>query len=149
VILTRLKRLWIALVVLVAVVVGGFAVGRIRGIFGSEKRPSCAHTKIDGTKPFNPKELTYETFGPPVAVAGIGYFDFNADPQRVDGAHFPWSLEVRTTLPAIVLPAIVGNIVAQSDSNTVGSRILVDGACKAESLSHEVNAFTLCRLKAA
>jgi hypothetical protein len=145
VILTGLKRLRIALVELVVVVVGGFTVWRIRGIFGSEKRPSYADTKIDGTKPFKPKELTYEVFGPPVTVADIGYFDINADPQRVDGAHFPWSLKIRTTLPTMVLPTVMGNIVAQSDSDTIGCRILVDRA----GFSHEVNALTFCRLKAA
>ena len=54
---------------------------RLHGIFGSEKRPSYADTKINDTKPFNPKHLTYEVFGPPGTVADISYFDVNADPQ--------------------------------------------------------------------
>ena len=53
------------------------------GIFGSEKRPSYADTKTDDTKPFNPKHLTYEVFGPPGTVADISYFDVHADPQRL------------------------------------------------------------------
>jgi hypothetical protein len=43
----------------------------------------------------------------------------------------------------------VGNIVAQGDSDRVGCRIVVNGVVKAETMSHEVNAFTLCLLKAA
>jgi hypothetical protein len=43
----------------------------------------------------------------------------------------------------------VGNIVAQGDSDSVGWRIVVNGVVKAETMSHEVNAFTFCLLKAA
>ena len=47
-------------------------------------------------------------------------------------------------------PAIVGTIVAQGDSDSVGCRIVVDGVVKAEKITHhEVNAFTFCLLKAA
>jgi hypothetical protein len=123
---------------------GGFTVSRLHGIFGSEKRLSYADTRTDEAKPFNPKHLKYEVFGPPGTVADISYFDVNADPQRVDGVRLPWSLDIATTLPAIV-----GNIVAQGDSDSIGCRILVDGVVKAEKINHEVNAFTFCLLKAA
>lgn len=43
----------------------------------------------------------------------------------------------------------MGNIVAQGNSNTIGCRIVVDGVVKAEKVTHEVNAFTYCVLKAA
>jgi hypothetical protein len=43
----------------------------------------------------------------------------------------------------------VGNIVAQGDSDSIGCRIVVDGVVKAARISHEVNAFTFCLLKAA
>ena len=117
---------------------------RLHGIFGSEKRQSYADTRTDEAKPFNPKHLKYEVFGPPGTVAKISYFDVNADPQHVDGASLPWSLDIATTLPAIV-----GNIVAQGDSDSIGCRIVVDGVVKAEKITHEVNAFTFCLLKAA
>ncbi|GFG73630.1 MmpS family protein [Mycobacterium botniense] len=139
-----LKQLWIPLVVLAVVGAGGFTVARLHGIFGSERQPSYADTRIDTTKPYNPKVLRYEVFGPPGAVAVISYFDVNGDPQRVKGAHLPWSLEfaITPTTPA-------GNVVAQGDSDSIGCRILVDGVVKAEKITHEVNAFTFCRLKAA
>ena len=117
---------------------------RLHGIFGSEKRPSYADTKIDDTKPFNPKHLTYEVFGPPGTVADISYFDVNGDPQRVDGAHLPWSLKF-----AITAATATGSIVAQGDSASIGCRITVDGEVKAEKITHEVSAFTFCLLKAA
>ncbi len=90
-----LRRLWIPLVILVVIGAGGLTVSRLHGIFGSEKRPSYADTRID-TKPFNPKHLRYEIFGPPGTVADISYFDVNADPQHVDGVQLPWSMEITT-----------------------------------------------------
>jgi hypothetical protein len=123
---------------------GGFTVWRLHGVFGSEKRPSYADTRGEDAKPFNPKHLTYEIFGPAGTIADISYFDVNSEPQQVEGAPLPWSLKITTTLPAIM-----GNIVAQGDSNSIGCRIVVDGEVKAERISHEVNAFTFCVLKAA
>jgi hypothetical protein len=126
-----------------AIGVGGFTVWRLH-VFGSQKRPSYADTKHEDTKPFNPKQLTCEIFGPAGTVADISYFDLNSDPQRVGGATLPWSLKLTTTLPAIV-----GNIVAQGNSNRISCRIGVDGEVTAERISHEVNAFTFCGLKPA
>jgi hypothetical protein len=123
---------------------GGFTVWRIHGIFGSDKRPLYSDSATDDSKPFNPKRLTYEVFGPPGTVADIGYFDVNADPKQVDRAQLPWSLNLTTTSAAVM-----GNIVAQGNRNTIGCRIVVDGVVKAEKVTHEVNAFTYCVLKAA
>ncbi len=136
--------MWIPLVILVVIAGGGFTVTRLHNIFGNEKRPSYADTKVNDTKPFNPKHLKYEIFGPPGTTADISYFDVNADPQRIEGAHLPWSLDMATTEATAV-----GSIVAQGDSNSIGCRIMVDGEVKAERISHEVNAFTFCLLKAA
>jgi hypothetical protein len=136
--------LWIPLVILVVVASGAFTVTRLRGVFGSEKRPSYADTKINDTKPFNPKHLTYEVFGPPGTVASISYFDVNADPRHVDDAPLPWSLEF-----ALTEASAVGSVTAQGDSNTIGCRIMVDGEVKTQRISNEVNAFTFCLLKAA
>jgi len=143
-ILRVLERVWIPLVIVVVIVLGGFTVWRIHGIFGSEKRPAYSDSATDDSKPFNPKRLTYEIFGPPGTVADISYFDVNADPKRVDGAQLPWTMKLTTTAAAVM-----GNIVAQGNSDTIGCRITVDGVVKAEKISHEVNAFTFCVLKGA
>jgi nitrate reductase NapE component len=139
-----LQRSWIPLVIVIVVVLGGFTVWRIHGIFGSDKRPSYADSANGDTKPFNPKHLTYEVFGPPGTVADISYFDVDADPKRVDQAHLPWTLNLTTTSAAVM-----GNIVAQGNSGSIGCRIVVDGVVKAEKISHETNAFTYCVLKGA
>ncbi|MCV7235109.1 MmpS family protein [Mycobacterium branderi] len=139
-----MRRVWIPLVILVVIAGGGFTVTRLHNVFGNEKRPSYADTKVNDTKPFNPKHLKYEIFGPPGTTADISYFDVNADPQRIEGAHLPWTLDMATTEATAV-----GSVVAQGDSNSIGCRISVDGEVKAERVSHEVNAFTFCLLKAA
>ena len=116
---------------------------RLHGIFGSQKSPTYADTQINDTKPFDPKHLTYEVFGPPGTVAKISYFDVNADPKRVDAARLPWSLTF-----AMTEQSAVGSVVAQGDSDVIGCRIVVDGVVKAEKVTHETSAFTFCSLKA-
>jgi hypothetical protein len=137
---------WIPLVILVVIGVGGLTVSRLHGIFGSEKRPSYADSKVDDTTPFNSKQLTYEVFGPPGTLANISYFDVNGDPQFVHGASLPWSLTFAATSAAVV-----GSLVAQADinSDSIGCRIESDGTVKAERITHGVSAYTFCLLKAA
>jgi hypothetical protein len=139
-----LSRVWIPLLVLVVIGAGGFTVSRLHGIFGSEKRPSYADTKVNDTKIFNPKHLTYEVFGPRGTVATIGYFDIDGEPQHVEGASLPWSLQFEITKATAM-----GSIVAQGDSDSIGCRIIVDDEVKAERISNQVNAFTSCLVKSA
>ncbi|OBK25781.1 hypothetical protein A5634_25795 [Mycobacterium asiaticum] len=139
-----LSRTWIPLVVLVVLATGAFVVIRVHGYFGSEKRESYADSNLKNPDPFNPKRIVYEVFGPPGTVANISYFDVNADPQHVDGAVLPWSLHISTTKAAMV-----GNLMAQGDSNSIGCRILIDDVVKAERISNQVNAFTFCLVKSA
>jgi hypothetical protein len=120
-------------------------VSRLHGIFGSEKRPSYVDSNVKESRPpYNPKQLTYEVFGPPGTVAAISYFDVNAEPQHVTGANLPWSLHF-----ALTEASSAGSVLAQGDSDSIGCRIVVDGEVKAERISNEVNAFTYCTLKAA
>jgi len=140
-----LRRLWVPLVILAVIGAGGLTVSRLHGIFGSEKSLSYGDTRQEETKPFNPKVLRYEVFGPPGTVAQISYFDANGDPAHVDGASLPWSLEF-----PITAAAGIGSIAAQGDSDSIGCRIVVDNEVKAEKITtHEVSAFTSCLLKAA
>jgi hypothetical protein len=139
-----LRRTWIPLVVLIVIVCGGVTVSRIHGFFGSEKRPSYVDGQVDDAMPNHPKQLVYEVFGPAGAVADINYFDANTLPQQVNGARLPWSLKITSNSPAVV-----GSIVAQGGSDSIGCRIVVDGEVKAERLSNEVNAFTHCLVKGA
>jgi Mycobacterium membrane protein len=139
-----LKRLWMPLVVLVVIAAGGFTVSRLHGVFGSEKRVSYADTRVDDSRPFDPKHLKYEVFGPPGTVADISYFDANGDLQFVQGASLPWSVEF-----PITAATAGGNVAAQGDSDSLGCRITVDGVVKTEKTANEVHAFAFCLLKAA
>lgn len=138
-----LGRLWIPLVIIAVIVAGGMTVARLHGVFGSEHRPSYADTRQQDTKPFNPKHVKYEVFGPDGTNADISYFDANGEPQHINGIHLPWTFDISTNLPSIV-----GNVVAQGDSDSLGCRIIVDGVVKAERITHELNAFTYCVLTA-
>jgi hypothetical protein len=141
VIFHALRRLWIPLVVLMVIAVGGFTVSRLHGLFGSEKRLSYADTRVDN-KPYNPQHLRYEVFGPPGTVALISYYDDNGAPQHVDAASLPWSLEF-----AVTAATGIGSVAAQGDSDSIGCRILLDGVVKAEKVTNEVSAFASCMLK--
>jgi hypothetical protein len=139
-----LKRVWMPLLVAMVVVVGGFAVYRIRGYFGAHSNAEDSSTVFEDTKPFNPKVVVYEIFSPTGTLADINYLDLNADPRRVDSAPLPWSLTLSTTDPAVN-----PNIVAQGHSDTIGCRITVDGVVKDERISNGVNAQTFCLVKSA
>jgi MmpS family membrane protein len=143
-ILRVVMRLWIPLVVLVVIACGGFIVSRVHGRFGAENRPSYADGQVGDTNAFNGKQVIYEVFGPAGTVADISYFDVNSQPQQVDGASLPWSLKITTTSPSVV-----GSVVAQGDSDSIGCRIVVNGEVKAERISNEVNALTHCLVKGA
>lgn len=139
-----LKRVWLPLIVVVVIAVGGFAVYRVHGYFGAHGNAGGSSQVFEDTKPFNPKVVIYEIFSPNGTVADINYLDLNADPKRVDSAPLPWSLKLSTTDPAVS-----PNIVAQGHSDTIGCRITVDGVVKDERIRSGVNAQTFCLVKSA
>jgi Mycobacterium membrane protein len=127
------------LVVVAVVAVAGLCVYRLHGIFGSHNTTSAAGGFSDETAPFNPKHVVLEVFGPQGTVASINYLDVNAQPQRVDDIVLPWSYDVTTTEPAVF-----ANIAAQGDSDSIGCRIIIDGAVKDERSVKTMNAYTFC-----
>jgi len=128
--------------VLVAVlVVGttGFAIYRLHGIFGSNSNTSANSGLSNEIVPFNPKQVVLEVFGAPGSVATINYLDVNAAPQQVKNAPLPWSFTITSTEPAVV-----ANVVAQGDGDTLGCRITINGVVKDERTVHKVDAYTFC-----
>jgi hypothetical protein len=141
----RVKRYWLPLLVLLMVVIGGFVMSRMHGIFGSDTQITREGSGINSdAKPFNPKEVTYEVFGPAGAVATINYLDLSANPQSVKGAPLPWLLTLTTTAPA-TSPILL----AQGNAESIGCRITVDGKVKDEKSATGVDAFTFCQVKSA
>jgi hypothetical protein len=138
------KRGWIPLVVVILVAVAGFAVYRLHGVFGVRGATSAIGTRADDIKPFNPKQVTLEVFGPVGSVADINYLDVDAAPQRVDGMRLPWAYSVATTAPAVSV-----NVVAQGDGENIGCRITVNGDVKAQRTVAGVHPQTFCLVKSA
>ena len=140
-----LKRMWILVIIVAVVAIAGFCVERLRGFFGSNNettRPGSG--RANDTKPFNPKRVKYEIFGPAGAVATINYLDLDAHPQEVKNATLPWSLTLTTTAPAAS-----ANIVAQGNSDRISCRITVNDEVKDENTTDGVNAETFCLVKSA
>jgi len=140
-----MRRQWLPLLALLMVVIGGFVMSRMHGIFGSDTQITREGSGINNeAKPFNPKQVTYEVFGPAGAVATINYLDLSANPQSVKGAPLPWMLTLTTTAPA-TSPILL----AQGNAESIGCRITVDGKVKDEKSATGVDAFTFCQVKSA
>ena len=135
----RLIRHWMYLVAIVVVVLAGFVVFRLHGIFASKDVTSTPSGAINDTAPFNPKHVVMEVFGPPGTVATITYLDVNARPQRADAVTLPWAYDTTTTQPAVFV-----NVQAQGDNDSIGCRIKIDDAVKDERTVNTVHAFTYC-----
>jgi hypothetical protein len=103
------------LVAVLVVAITGFASDRLHGIFGSHTNTSANAGLSNEIVPFNPKQVILEVFGAPGAVATINYLDVNAQPQQVVNVPLPWTFMITTTEPAVV-----GNVVAQGNGDTLG-----------------------------
>jgi len=139
-----LQRLWIPLVIVLVVGLGGFTVWRIHGIFGSYKRPSYSDSQTDNSKPFNPKRLTYEVFGSPGTGGKLVYVDIEGHPHPVDITTLPWSHTETTTLTVAS-----GSISVHVHGGQVGCRMLVDGVVRDEQSGNHEDADVECRVKSA
>ena len=137
-----LRKAWIPLLILVVVAIAAFAVDRLHGVFGKTELTREGSGLANDPKPFNPKVVTYEIFGPPGTVATVNYLDLDAAPQIARDVTLPWTLTLTTTAPAAG-----ATIVAQGDSDTIGCRITIDGDLKDERTSTGVNAQTFCLVK--
>lgn len=142
--LTFLKRAWIPLVVVVAVALGGIAVQRLRGVFGSDKLFSATGSAVETIDPFNPKTVTYEVFGPSDTTGSLSYLNKDAVAEQAKFASLPWTYTISTTNPAVI-----ANVVAQGDSDRIGCRITVNGEIRDEQSSSGHHAQTFCLVKAA
>ncbi|WP_196770863.1 MmpS family transport accessory protein [Mycobacterium colombiense] len=134
-----LKRGWMVLVAVVVVVLAGFGIYRLHGILWSHNSTSANSGLSNEIVPFNPKQVVLEVFGAPGATATINYLDVNAQPQQVKDAPLPWSFTITTTEPAVI-----GNVVAQGNGDTLGCRITVNGEVKDQRTVNKVDAYTFC-----
>ena len=127
----------------IVVAVGGFAVARVRGNFGSHQLPTYAGSMSDDEHRSDPKRVVYEIFGP----AGGCRHQLHRRRRRtnqINGATLPWSHEIVTTAPSMT-----GNIVAQTNSDFIGCRITSDGEVKDERTVSQASAYIYCFVKSA
>lgn len=137
-----LRRTWLPVLIVAALVVGGVAITQLRSVFGSNP-VVVTQRGSDSAADFNPKVVTYEVFGTgPSAV--INYLDLAGKPQRVASAGLPWTLRLTTTDPSAS-----PNLLAQGDGHTISCRITVDDVVKDERTATGVNAATYCLVKSA
>lgn len=127
------------LVTVLVVALAGFGIYRLHGIFGSQNNVSANSGLANQIVPFNPKQVILEVFGAPGATATINYLDVNAQPQQVKDAPLPWSFTITTTEPAVV-----ANVVAQGNGDTLGCRIIVNGEVKDQRTVNKADAYTFC-----
>lgn len=127
------------LVAVVVIVLAGFAVYRLNGIFASQDVTSTPSGNANDVAPFNPKHVVLEVFGPPGTVATITYLDVNTQPQRADAVTLPWAYDTTTTQPAVFV-----NVQAQGNSGSIGCRIKIDDVVKDERSVNTLNAYTYC-----
>ncbi|RAU90007.1 transport acessory protein MmpS [Mycobacterium colombiense] len=127
------------LVAVLVVALAGFGIYRLHGIFGSHDNTAANSGLAAEIVPFNPKRVVLEVFGAPGATATINYLDVNAQPQQVKDAPLPWSFTITSTEPAVI-----GNVVAQGNGDTLGCRIIVNGEVKDQRTVHKVDAYTFC-----
>lgn len=142
--LAFLKRAWVPLVVVVAVVLGGIAVVRLRGVFGSDEIFTATGSSAEPLEPFHVKRVTYEVYGPSDTTGSVSYLNMNAQPEEASFTSLPWMYTVDTTVPAVI-----ANVVAQGNSDNIGCRITVNGEVKDERTSAGHHAQTSCLVKAA
>jgi hypothetical protein len=135
---------WIPLALVIVIAAGGFAVMRVRGIFGSHQLPTYAGSMSDDGNKSDPKRVVYEVFGAPGATADINFIDDGGDPHQIVAAPLPWSHEIVTTAPSMT-----GNLVAQGPGDFIGCRISSDGEVKTERTVSQVSAYIFCFVKSA
>ncbi len=142
--LAFLNRAWVPLVVVAAVLLGGVAVNRLRGVFGSDEIFTATGSSAEPLEPSHLKRVTYEVLGPGGTTGSVSYLDKDAQPEQASFTSLPWTFTITTTVPAVI-----ANMVAQGNSDSIGCRITVNGEVKEERSSVGHHAQTSCLVKAA
>lgn len=136
-----IMRIWLPVMIVLAVAVGVVTVSNLRSVFGAEP-VLVTPIGADTAEKFIPKVVTYEVFGSGTAV--VNYLDLDGKPVRVGTVALPWTLTLETTAPSVA-----PNVIAQTDGQSVTCRITVDDELKEERTATGVNAQTFCLVKSA
>ena len=139
-----MKRFWVVVVIVIALVAAVGVVSRLRTFFDSDKPYIGASQPADAIKPINTKRVTYQIVGPPDASGRVSYLDVNGKTIEASFTELPWSVTVSTTDPGVL-----ANVVAQGDSGELGCRILVNDKLVDENHAEGRDAQAFCLDKAA
>ncbi len=140
--MTALKRAWVPLVVIVALIIGYVAVDRLHDVFPGPGLPKP--DPRDATPPYAAKTAIYEILGPPGTTGVVNWMDADSQPQKADFTTLPWSKTI-----VAEMPGIFAYIVAQGDSPSIGCRITVDGKLVDQQQADGRNAQVSCLDKSA
>src|ERR1700738_2946555 len=80
------RRRWIPIVVAVACLVGAAAVYRLHGLFGGHSAALVGGARSEKIVEINPKNVTYQLFGPSNTSGTISFLDGNSQPQTANFA---------------------------------------------------------------
>ena len=140
--IAAVKRIWLPVLIVVAITIGVFSVTHLRSVFGSD---GAVVTPVgsDTAAKFNPKVVVYEVFGT-ANTATVNYTDLAGLPRRAVDVTLPWTLRLQTTDPSVQ-----PNLIVQGDGQSIGCRVTVDRVVKDERTAQGVNAATYCLVKAA
>ncbi len=138
------KRFWVVVVIVIALIAAVGVVSRLRTFFDSDKPYVAASQPADVITPINTKRVTYEIIGPPDTSGRVSYLDVNGKTIEAGFTGLPWSVTVSTTDPGVL-----ANVVAQGDTAELGCRILVDDKLVAENFAEGRHAQAFCLDKAA
>lgn len=127
-----------------AVVLCGVAVDRLRGVFGSDAIFSATGSSAEPFVQFHVKRVTYEVFGPGDTKGSVSYLNSTSRLELASFTSLPWTYTITTTIPAVI-----ANVVAQGNSDSIGCRITVNGEVKDKQSSAGHHAQTFCLVKAA
>lgn len=136
-----IMRIWLPVMIVLAVGAGVLVVSQLRTVFGAEP-VLVTPIGADTAEKFIPKVVTYEVLGSGTAV--VNYLDLDGKPVRAGTVALPWTLTLETTAPSVA-----PNVIAQTNGQAVTCRITVDDEVKDERTATGVNAQTYCLVKSA
>jgi len=139
---TLLAKVWLPLVVVVVLAVGGLGMYKVHQ--STAPGPVLAVNLPQAPEEFTPKRLTYELFGDIGSGGMLSYIDIDGHPHRVDLTDLPWSHTETTTLTVVS-----GSVSAQVHGGQVGCRMLVDDVVRDEQSATRQDADVTCRVKSA
>jgi hypothetical protein len=138
-----LGKIWFPAVVVIVVLLAGFGIHNLHGIFASTDitRSDSGNGAI---AQFNPKSITYEIFGDLDGWGRVSYWDVNSKPIVVELDSLPWTHTETTTMTTAT-----ADVTAQVAGGNIGCRITIDGLVRSEHTATGNHAGVWCQVLSA